>query len=48
MARYQAAKQALDAATEGCVLGSGEELDCLEAAQVCTQLKWSLALLHMA
>jgi len=34
MVRYQAAKQALDAATEECVIGSSEELDCLEKAQV--------------
>ena len=34
MVRYQAAKQALDAATEECVIGSSEELDCLDKAQV--------------
>jgi len=34
MVRYQAAKQALDAATDECVIGSSEELDCLDKAQV--------------
>ena len=33
MARFQAAKTALDEAVEGCVLGSEDELQCLEKAQ---------------
>ncbi|EOD12548.1 hypothetical protein EMIHUDRAFT_247380 [Emiliania huxleyi CCMP1516] len=33
MERYQAAKAALDSAVESCVLGTDEELECLEAAQ---------------
>lgn len=33
MVRYQAANKALEEATEACVLGSDDELDCLEKAQ---------------